>query len=33
VVTVVFHNEWLYNSPCSSQKLPSADEFWAFVNM
>jgi hypothetical protein len=27
VVTVVFHNEWLYNSPCSSQKLPSADEF------
>ena len=33
VVIVVCHNEWLYNCPCSSQKLPSADAYRAFVNM
>lgn len=33
VVIVVCHNEWLYSFPCSSQKLPSADAYWAFVNV
>jgi len=33
VVIVVCYNEWLYSFPCSSQKLPSADAYWAFVNV